>query len=66
MPKSPNVGWPTSDTAREGWADMVNAPLLHYIRDARSLCGRWGYFGSTYVNPTGMKLCKACERKAPK
>lgn len=33
-----------AQTRSEGWTWLFNATKFHYIRDGRSLCGRWGAF----------------------
>ena len=43
---------------------MWNARADHYIRNTRSLCGRWMYLGTTLDNkPPGPNACAACLRK---
>lgn len=36
------------DGPTEGWAWPVNSRKAHYFRESRSLCGRWGFFGSAF------------------
>jgi hypothetical protein len=53
---------------KEGWVCLTNANKYHYIRDARSLCGKWGYFGNifdadTFESPDDCKSCRAKLKK---
>jgi len=52
-------------TAAEGWAAPVNTRRWHYFRDGRSLCGRWGYFGSLWDQSLQYvsKDCAECRRR---
>lgn len=64
----------TIDPPSEGWAD-VGGRKWHYLRDGRSLCGKWmtgGVFGSAKIydadqGPLADKPsatdCAACWRK---
>lgn len=51
---------------KEGWADMWNARAMHYVADARTLCGRWLYLGTILEPTTRGPLCAACARKLAK
>ncbi len=49
----------------EGWVVLSNATLEHYVVDGRSLCGRWGYFGTTFY-PTTRGGCEQCKKRLEK
>lgn len=52
-------------TAYEGWHFLPGARKAHYFRDARALCGRWGYFGHDFEPDTAIASpddCLACLR----
>lgn len=59
----------TTATPVEGWIyPHAACKKAHYIRRGISLCGRWGYLGSSGMDPritstAGPDDCKSCWRK---
>ena len=53
------------DAAENGWVFLHNARKVHYFFEGRSLCGRWGYLGSTFLSdtPPYEDTCKACAQR---
>ncbi len=58
------------ETPKEGWWWPSNAGKAHYMRNGRSLCGRWG---TMFANPrleqgndNSRDNCAACKRKVLK
>jgi hypothetical protein len=56
MPDSKSQAGESVDSSRvvgrsEGWCSLLNARDAHYFRDGRSLCGRWGCFGTPLWEP---------------
>lgn len=49
----------------EGWAQPIGGVKEHFFRDGRSLCRKWGFFGTTQPNPPDEQYtCTKCERLA--
>ena len=51
---------------REGWAFITNSPKWHYLRNGRSLCGKWMVLRTTYFeqgNENSRDNCAACRKK---
>lgn len=52
----------------EGWTWLSNATKWHYFirEDGKSLCGKWGLFGSPELeqgDDDSEDNCKACQKK---
>ena len=57
---------PEKTKVTEGWAWVLNSPKWHYIRDHRSICGRWLMLGNPEMeqgNNESADNCKSCRRK---
>lgn len=57
-----------SQPAKEGWVYLANARKpFHYIRGGQSLCGKWGYLGSSFDPHNGSVMhkddCTTCYKK---
>ena len=52
---------------KEGWVNIIGSTRWHYIRESRSLCGRWLYLGNDAFleqgNNDSPDNCAACRRK---
>ena len=55
---------------KEGWTWLYNSKKWHYFRDGRSLCGKWGRFGSPDTLEQGKDdspdNCAVCRKKLAK
>lgn len=53
-----------SDPHAEGWAFCLNWRKAHYVRNARSLCGKWMYLGGLFEqdNSRSPDDCTTCRR----
>jgi hypothetical protein len=36
------------DEIKEGWVCLANSSKYHYIRNSKSLCGKWMYLGNIF------------------
>lgn len=56
---------PKTEKKKPGWAWPLNCPKAHYIIEGRSLCGRWGYFGSELQDDkhNSPDNCQDCRRR---
>lgn len=52
----------------EGWVCLANSNKYHYIRDSRSLCGKWMYLGNIFYADEfeSPDDCKSCRNKLKK
>jgi hypothetical protein len=53
----------------EGWAFIIGSTKWHYMRDHRSICGKWMVLGNPEVeqgNDASPDNCKACRTKLEK
>ena len=60
---------PPRTKPEEGWTWLINATRWHYFRGGRSLCGRWGLFGSAKLEPDNHDStdnCAECRRRIKK
>jgi hypothetical protein len=59
-----------TETENQGWAWPFNSQKAHYFVNARSLCGRWGFFGEIDMSDQGpgnkRSDCAACMKKLEK
>lgn len=55
---------------REGWLQTPSQRKFHYYRDRRSLCGRYGIFGTEPLEADNGQVskddCAACRTKLDK
>ena len=49
----------------EGWAKPMRSQRVHFFRSARSLCGKWSYFGDLEIDngEPSTDDCAACARR---
>jgi hypothetical protein len=62
-------GFGSKDSASLGWAKIDGSPKWHFVRDGKSLCGRWMYLGRNKLdlgNDDSADNCAACRRKVAK
>lgn len=48
----------------EGWVLLSDATKSHYVRNGRSLCNAWAYFGTRFSASgwVGVEFCAACRK----
>lgn len=44
----------------EGWAQIAPAGVVHYLRNGRSLCGRWSPYTEDLDN-SDLSTCDDCQ-----
>lgn len=51
----------------EGWHSFgLGGEEIHYVRDRKSLCGKWGYEGEVFQPHMGTRSrCNACRAESP-
>lgn len=57
------------EVLKEGWTWIVGAAKWHYMRNGRSLCGKWMLLGKPELeqgNDSSPDNCVACRRKLEK
>jgi hypothetical protein len=63
------VSDPTSAKPKHGWGFPSASKKAHYFHGGRSLCGKWGFFGTVEPQTTpvpaerGPDDCAECHRK---
>jgi hypothetical protein len=59
----------TTTKPTEGWTWLIGSPRWHYMRENRSLCGKWACFGKPTLeqgNDASPDNCAACRKKLAK
>lgn len=59
----------TEEQLKEGWTFVIGSPKWHYIKDHRSICGRWLMPGNPTLeqgNDDSPDNCASCRKKLEK
>lgn len=52
-----------SDDGKQGWGFPLNSKKAHYFWAARSLCGKWGFWGELDEGIHNDHKCKDCQKR---